>query len=102
MSQRGMKKWAPFKSLNEQENVLNDIIKKHHTEIDISLSDEQIENINYILVNYNNELISLTFYKDGFNVIKGTISKININDKYLIINKKRIPFSLIRDIKKID
>ena len=52
MSDRGMKKWAPYKSLPEQDpHLIN--TKKNKTKIDKPLiSSEEAEVINEILSNY--------------------------------------------------
>ena len=55
MSDRGMKKWAPYKSLVEQEKYLK---KAHDDNEKIErpiLSSDEMEEINEKLVNYSNE-----------------------------------------------
>ena len=51
MSERGMKKWAPYKSLNEQEDYLKKLHKKQEKVERPSISSDEADNINEILVN---------------------------------------------------
>ena len=56
MSERGMKKWAPYKSLNEQEDYLNKLHKKQEKVERPRISSDEADNINEILVNYHGVL----------------------------------------------
>ena len=55
MSERGMKKWAPYKSLNEQEHYLNKLHKDNEKVEKPKISSDAAEEINEILVNYHGE-----------------------------------------------
>ena len=61
MSERGMKKWAPYKSLVEQEKYLN---KAHDDNQKIErpqMSSDEAESINEILVNYQGEELIIAY-----------------------------------------
>ena len=59
MNDRGMKKWAPYKSLNEQETFLNQMREKRSRIEKPIISQDLAEQINYLLLNHNNkELLS--------------------------------------------
>ena len=57
MSDRGMKKWAPYKSLNEQWDVLDNLSASEQKVERPTISNEVAEEINDKLVNYNGCLI---------------------------------------------
>ena len=65
MNDRGMKKWAPYKSLNEQETFLNQMREKRSRIEKPIISQDLAEQINYLLLNHNNKELLFTFYKNG-------------------------------------
>ena len=52
MSDRGMKKWAPYKSLNEQWDTLDALHEREERVERPTISNEVAEEINEKLVNY--------------------------------------------------
>ena len=52
MSERGMKKWAPYKSLNEQDKYLKKVSDNNKKISKPQISSDEAEEINEILVNY--------------------------------------------------
>ena len=64
MSDRGMKKWAPYKSLNEQWSTL-DQIKKEEIKEKPKISNEKAEEINDILVNYEGQELTIRYFRKG-------------------------------------
>jgi len=86
MSDRGMKKWAAYKALIEQEpkNLQMEI---NRTKCDKPiLSEESQESINEILTNYNGEELIVTIYKNGFITEKNiVIKKIDPYERKLIL-----------------
>ena len=84
---RGMKKWAPYKSLNEQADYINKMYYEKHKTSKPKISSEVAENINDILVNYHNEELKITYFDDGYvyNII-ATIKKIDIINKRLYLD----------------
>ena len=88
MNDRGMKKWAPYKSLNEQETFLNQMREKRSRIEKPIISQDLAEQINYILLNHNNKELIFTFYKNGhLYQIKQKIYVFKI-DQYKIRNEK--------------
>lgn len=101
MSDRGMKKWAPFNALESQQDEVHKIIQEKQRVPFPTLSDEQIEEINYFLSTYDNEECIIQFYYDGFiKIIQGTIIKIDINNKFIKTLNHKIPLDKIISLKK--
>ena len=91
MSDRGMKKWAPYKSLNEQWSTLDDLHNKEKLVEKPKISNEEAEAINDILVNYHGQELEFFYYKKG-QILKekGTIRKIDTLDRKIILDNKVI------------
>ena len=87
MSDRGMKKWAPYKSLNEQWETLDALHEKEERVERPTISNEVAEEINEKLVNYNGQEYEFYYYKNG-KILKekSTIKKIDALNKKLILN----------------
>ena len=86
MSDRGMKKWAPYKSLNEQWDVLDRMSEEEYIEKP-KISNEEAEEINEKLVNYSGEEYTFYYYKRG-KILKekSTIKKIDVFNHKLILD----------------
>ena len=103
MSERGMKKWAPYKSLIEQEKYLkkahqdNNVVKKP------TLSSDEAEYINEILVNYHGEELEITFWRnDKLNTMSTILVKIDpVNKKIVLPERKTINFNELISLKRI-
>ena len=103
MSERGMKKWAPYKSLIEQERYLkkahqdNKVVKKP------TLSSDEAEYINEILVNYHGEELEITFWRnDKLNTMSTILVKIDpVNKKIILPERKTIYFSELISLERI-
>ena len=65
MSDRGMKKWAPYKSLIEQEKYLNKAKQNSEKETRPQISSDEAELINEILVNYHGEELEILYWRNG-------------------------------------
>ena len=87
MSDRGMKKWAPYKSLNEQWDTLDALHEKEEYIERPTISNEVAEEINDKLVNYQGEEMEFYYYKRG-RILKekGTIKKIDALNRKIILN----------------
>ena len=101
MSDRGMKKWAPYKSLVEQEKYLK---KAHNDNEKIErpiLSSDEMEEINEKLVNYSNEEVIITYWRDNkINSVTTLIKKIDANNKKIILpDRKSIYFHELINIE---
>lgn len=80
MSDRGMKKWAPYKSLIEQEVFVNKMrVNKNKIEKPI-LCEEEIEKINYYLTEKRCRTLIFSIFEDGY--IYKIQTKIKTIDQY--------------------
>ena len=97
MSDRGMKKWAPYKSLNEQWSTLDNLYKNEDKVEKPQISNEVAEEINDILVNYHGQELEFYYYKNGYILKeKSTIKKIDAFNRKLILNNQEI--ILLKDL----
>ena len=95
MSDRGMKKWAPYKSLIEHDPAL-DKMKKDRAKISKpKISSDEADNINEILTNYHGQNVIITYYRnDELYTLEAVIKKIDPFERILITTeRKRISFS---------
>ena len=103
MSERGMKKWAPYKSLIEQEKYLkkahqdNNVVKKP------TLSSDEAEYINEILVNYHGEELEITFWRnDKLNTMSTILVKIDAENKKIVLpNRRTIYFAELISLERV-
>lgn len=99
MSDRGMKKYAPFSSLIEQSTCL-DKMRYEKGKIDKPLiSSERAEKINNILVNYHGQDVEIEYYYDGY-LYKTitTIKRIDKENRKLILPNGSLQFKNIIDM----
>ena len=84
-----MKKWAPYKSLNEQWDVLDNLERSDEYIEKPKISNEVAEEINSRLVNYSGEEIEVFYYKKG-RILKekSTIKKIDAFEKKLVLENR--------------
>ena len=103
MSERGMKKWAPYKSLIEQEKYLKKSHDKNNKQVRPQISSDEAEEINEILVNYHGEELQISFWRnEQINTISTILAKIDpVNKKIVLPNRKTIYFTELIDIKQI-
>ena len=103
MSDRGIKKWAPYKSLVEQDFTLKEQKNKVEKVEKPTISAEFAEEINEILVNYHGEELLIEYYRNGtIFSINDTIKKIDRYEKKLVLSSKRtIMLSELVSISKI-
>ena len=103
MNERGMKKWAPYKSLIEQEKYL----KKAHQDNEVIarpvISSDEAEEINEILVNYHGEELEVSYWRnDKINTISAILVKIDpVNKKIILPERKTIYFNELINLKRI-
>ena len=100
MSDRGIKKWAPYKTLDAQDFTLK---KQKESEEKIEkpkISADFAEEINEILVNYHGEELTIKYYKNGKVIeVVDRIKRIDAFERKLyLFSKKTI---LINDIVSI-
>lgn len=66
MSDRGIKKWAPFKALIGQFDMIDEIIKNKNKVKKPILSQDKQEELDYFISNLQvNDEIKVTYYDDG-------------------------------------
>ena len=91
MSDRGMKKWAPYKSLNEQWSTLDRLHQDEEKMEKPQISNEVAEEINEMLVNYHGQELEFYYYKNGYiKKEKSTIKKIDAFNRKLILDNQMI------------
>ena len=103
MSERGMKKWAPYKSLNEQENYLNKLHKDNEKVEKPRISSDAAEEINEILVNYHGEELLITFFRNNrVQTISTVIKKIDAENKKIVLpDRKTIYFTELVGLERV-
>ncbi|MDR7246230.1 YolD-like family protein [Priestia megaterium] len=101
MEHRGMKKWRPFATMPEQYIGLKEMINKQSEVAQPVLTEEQMEQINFILIEalHTNKQIYLTYYKKGQCITeKGSIQFVDslgnlfvfIDEVFELKNKMRL------------
>ena len=103
MSECGMKKWAPYKSLNEQEKYLNKLHQKQNKVERPKISSDEAENINEILVNYHGEELIITYWRnDKINTVSSILKKIDAENKKIVLpERKTIYFAELINIERV-
>ena len=103
MSERGMKKWAPYKSLNEQEDYLKKLHKKQEKVERPSISSDEADNINEILVNYHGEELLIEYWRnDKINTVSSILKKIDAESKKIVLTeRKTIYFAELIKIERV-
>ena len=100
MSDRGIKKWNPYRTLNEQDFTLAEHKNKEEKIEKPTISTEFAEEINEILVNYHGEILEIEYYKNGRIIkVKGTLKKIDPYERKIILSTKKI--IMLSDITSI-
>ena len=99
MKDRGMMKWAPYKSLDQQSDYLSKMNYERNKQERPLMSNERAEEINALLVDYHGQKVKLCFFDDGYiHEIEGDIRHIDIIYKYIDILDYRIVFKDIDSI----
>lgn len=99
MSDRGMKKWAPFSSLIEQSICLEKMRFERNKIEKPKIANEVAQKINAILVNYHGQEVTIKYFYDGYLYeIKTIIKYISKQQRKLILEEGEIPLNEIIDI----
>lgn len=100
MSDRGMKKWAPYKSLVEQEDFINQMNKERLKSPKPILMDDEINRINNILNEKPCSSHIFSFYDDGYIYKTSTkIKRIDLIERTILFeNNIKINIDDIVDI----
>ena len=104
MSDRGMKKWAPFSSLIEQATCLEQMKYERNKIEKPVLTDDQLEKINYVLQMYRKgQTVKIKFYNDGYlYVIETQIKRIDLENRILILTDGKLRFENLIDIDNLE
>lgn len=104
MSDRGMKKWAPFSSLIEQATCLEEMKYQRNKIEKPILTDDQKEKIEYVLQSYKKgQTVKIKFYNDGYlYVIETQIKRIDIENRSLILTNGKLRFENLIDIDNLE
>lgn len=96
---RGMMKWEPYRSLNEQSSFLSKMLYEKNKIQKPQMAKEKAEEINEILCHYSGEEVTATYFDDGYLYsLTGTILKIDAVYRFLTIDEKRIAFRSLTDL----
>jgi hypothetical protein len=100
MSDRGMKKWAPYASLIEQKGTISKM-KKHREQVKKpQLSQDMANEINACLLRAKDQNVVIDYFFEGSkHRIFGLVTKINYDQKWLMINEFKLSFVLILSIR---
>lgn len=86
MSDRGIKKWNAYKSLPEHDPAIRGTMGERYKVPRPTISNEEAEIINEILVNYHGELLDIEYYRNGeLNNVTDTIKKIDTYARKLLL-----------------
>lgn len=101
MSDRGIKKWAPYKALVEQGYALNDLMSSKEKMDKPHISSDKAEEINDILVNYHNQEVIISYWRNGYLYKEKTTINIDaFNRKITLINiNKNISFNELTNLE---
>ena len=103
MSERGMKKWAPYKSLPEQEKYLKKLKEDQEKVERPVMSSDEMEEINEILVNYAGEEVLISYWRnEKVNNVTTTIKKIDVDNKKIVLpDRKTIYFAELIKLERL-
>lgn len=96
-----MKKFLPYKSLCEQEQFIDNMLYLKNKIDRPLISNELANKIDFILKNYNNEILHIKFYYDGYiYCIDKPLYKIDTTYKKIYLTRNE--YININDIIDID
>ena len=103
MSERGMKKWAPYKSLIEQEKYLKKASNENKKQVKPQISSDEAESINEILVNYHGEEVLVSYWRnEKINTMSTVLVKIDAENKKIVLpNRRTIYFSELIGLERV-
>jgi len=103
MSDRGMKKWNAYKTLEDHMPAVTKTVQNRYKKSKPLISSEEADEINYHLVNYAGEEVVITYYRnEEINEITTTIKKISPENRELVLpDRSKIKFSELLGIKNL-
>lgn len=99
MKSDNLKKWAPFSALTEQSEILKKILSHKNIEQEMQLSEDQEEEINYILTNFLDRKLKISYFDEYIKVIEGKIDKIDYINRQLKCANTLISIDSIKNIQ---
>ena len=104
MSDRGMKKWNAYKTLEDHMPAVQRTVDSRYKVNKPQISSEEAEIINYHLVNYHGEEVVITYYENNeIHEISTTIKKIVPENREIVLpDKSKIKFINLLGIKEKD
>ena len=98
-----MKKWAPYKSLIEQEKYLKKASVDNEKQARPQISSDEAEIINEILVNYHGEELLISYWRnERINTISTILVKIDVENKKIVLpNRRTIYFNELISLEKV-
>ena len=98
---RGMMKWAPYKSLDSQADFLMKMSYEKGKKPKPKLMEDEVQRIDNILSSYHGQNIEVSYYDDGYiHKLNGIISKISKTFMFLIVGETRIDFRNLVGLKE--
>lgn len=99
-NERGMMKWMPFKSLNEQEDYIREMEAIREYVEKPSISSDKADDIDSFLSSYKDGVVHAVFWRDGQIVdAYGPIVKIDTYKKTIIVGETEIQLRELIDIE---
>ncbi len=99
MRERGLLKWAPYKSLEQQTDYLARMEYERNKIPCPQISSDKAEEINEIVSNYHNETVVAKYWHDGYiYTIHGKITEISSIYKYLKVEDVEISFTRLTNL----
>lgn len=102
MSDRGMKKWRPFSSLEEQKPSLQQMKYQKGRCAKPKISSDQAEKIDDLLHDFKGNIFRITYYEDGYLLtLEETIKNVSCQDHVIETESKIIAFSNLINLEII-
>jgi hypothetical protein len=102
MSDRGMKKWAPYASLIEQKGTLRRMKHARTESPKPLLSSDRAQELNEIILKSVGQTIVVQWYEDGqLNECSTVVTKIDLDQKIMKTTHRIIVLSSITNIRLI-
>ncbi len=99
MRERGMLKWAPYKSLEAQADYLAKLEYERNKQPCPHISSDKAMAINEILTNYNGEVVIAKYWHDGYiYTIHGRIDSVSKTEHFMSIDDVEIPFKVLTNL----
>ena len=98
---RGMMKWAPYKSLDSQADFLMKMAYDKGKKPKPQLMEDEARRINDVLCSYHGQNIEVSYYENGYiHKIMGIISEISRTFMFLVVGGTRIDLRNLVGLKE--